>query len=170
MRAVLQDVAGRSNWANRRQLPANTALGVAFHFSHQGYFAEIAQVRVENQAVTVERVWVTGDIGRHVINPQNARQQVQGSVIEGLSHMMNWEITIDRGRAVQGNFNVYQPVRMSQAPTDVDVNFISGDAAPTGLGEPALPPVIPAVCNAIFEITGTRIRSLPLSQHGFRWA
>jgi isoquinoline 1-oxidoreductase beta subunit len=169
VRGVLEAVRDMSGWANRSSLPKGTGMGVAFHYSHRGYFAEVVQTTVRKDGeVKVDKVWVAGDIGSTIINPSNAENQAQGCVIDGLSEAFGQEITIRDGRTVQANYNNHPMLRMSEAP-QIEVRWVKSNNAPTGLGEPALPPVVPALVSAIHAATGKRVRTLPLSKHDLSW-
>ena len=161
---VIRLAAERAGWG--RPLPPGRGLGLAFYFSHAGHFAEVADVSVdENRRLTVHRVTVAGDVGP-IVNLSGAENQCEGSVMDGLSTMLGQEITMENGRVQESNFHQYPLMRINNAPV-VDVHFVDSDFPPTGLGEPALPPLAPAVCNAIHAATGHRVRTLPLSRDGY---
>jgi isoquinoline 1-oxidoreductase beta subunit len=170
MKAVLHALADKSGWGKRRFARGQGA-GIAFHFSHRGYIGEVAEVTVSREGkLTVDRVVVVSDIGAQIVNLSGAENQVQGAVVDGLSTLMYPELNIDKGRVVQSNFHEYALLRMPDTPPKIEVHFLKTDYPVTGLGEPALPPLAPAVCNAIFAATGKRVRQLPLSKTDLRWS
>ncbi|MGI9328495.1 MAG: molybdopterin cofactor-binding domain-containing protein [Pseudomonadales bacterium] len=161
---VIKLAAAKAGWG--KTLPKGTGLGLAFYFCHAAHIAEVAQVSVDaDRSYKVENVTVAVDVGP-VINMSGAINQVQGSIVDGLSTMAMQQITMNNGVVQQDNFDRYPVMRIASTP-NIDVHFIQSDNGPTGLGEPALPPLAPAVTNAIFAATGERIRSMPLSEQGF---
>jgi len=170
MRKVLAVAAEQAGWG-RKTFPRGQGQGIAFHFSHRGYVAQVAEVTVSRDGkLKVDRVVVATDIGAQIVNLSGAENQVEGSVIDGLSTMMYPALDIDKGRIVQSNFHDYQLLRMPDTPTKIEMHFVKSEYPVTGLGEPALPPLAPAVCNAIFAATGKRVRELPLSKVDLSWS
>ena len=170
MKGVLQLVAGKVQ-LGQACVAEGHGDGLAFHFSHMGYFAEVAEVRADaGNKLKVNKVWVAADVGSTIINPSAAENIIQGGIIDGLSELMGQEITVDQGKVVQTNYHQHTMVRLTQAPPEIEIHYLKSDNPPTGLGEPAMPPVLPAVTNAIFTATGKRVRSIPLSKSGYSWA
>ena len=164
---VVKLAAKEAGWG--RELPDGHGLGVAFYYSHAGHIAEVAEVSVsDRKQVNVHKVTVAADVGP-IINLSGAENQMQGSVVDGLSTMTGLSVTFENGRVQQSNFDRYPMLKMPSTP-EVAVHFVDSDYPPTGLGEPALPPLAPAVCNAIFAACGHRIRTLPISEEGFSLA
>ena len=164
---VVKLAAKEAGWG--RQMPDGRGLGIAFYYSHAGHIAEVAEVSVDgDKRVEVHKVTVAADVGP-IVNLSGAENQMQGSVVDGLSTMTGLSVTFENGRVEQSNFDRYPMLRMPSTP-DVAVHFVDSDYPPTGLGEPALPPLAPAVCNAIFAACGHRIRTLPISEEGFSLA
>ena len=162
-RKVIEEVVKLSGWDGKRPAaPVGKGRGFAFYFSHMGYFAEVVDVSAPQDArLWIDKIWVVGDVGSHIINPVNALHQAQGSAIDGLSQaMIGQRIDQVDGAIVQENFDTFPLMRMDSIPRDIEVKFITTPFPPTGMGEPALPPVIPALTNAIYVATGRRIRSL----------
>lgn len=168
MAGVVKLAAETSDWG--KPMPRGSGRGIAFHFSHLGYVAIVAEVTVSPEGqLRVDRVVVAADVGRQIINPSGAENQSEGSVVDGISTCLRQQITIQNGRVQQSNFHDVALIRINEAPPKIDVHFLITDNPPTGLGEPVIPPVPPALTNAIFAATGKRIRSLPLSLHDLSW-
>lgn len=164
-RGVIEKVVEMSGWNKRRKAkgtgPNGTGWGLGFYYSHAGYFAEVVEVKVIGEEIAVPRVWAAGDVGRQIVHPADALNQVKGSIIDGLGQALGQAMTFTDGKADQSNFHDHPVARHTLAP-QIAVEFVLSDNNPTGLGEPALPPVIPALTNALFEATGKRVRSLPI--------
>ena len=158
MRNVLTLVAEKAGWS--KPPAAGRHRGIACFGCFSTYAANVVEISMENNEPRVHRVVSVVDCGR-VINPNILEQQIQGAVIFGLTNALRAQITIDKGRVVQGNFDDYQPIRMNEAPK-VEAYFVPSTEPPTGVGEPPVPPLPPALCNAIYAATKKRVRALPI--------
>src|SRR5580700_9046524 len=158
MRGVLQLAAEKAGWG--KPLPAGHYQGIACFGCFSTYMAEVVEITMENDQPHVHRVVVAMDCGQ-VVNPNILEQQIKGGVTYALTNALRAQITIEKGRVVQGNFDDYAPIRMSEAPL-VETYSVPSTETPTGAGEPPVPPLAPALCNAIFAATRKRIRALPI--------
>ena len=165
---VLDTLTQKAPWG--KPLPQGSAQGVAIFESYGSVMGQIAEVSVSKKGeVRVEHVVCAVDCG-HVVNPRTIEEQMESGVVYGLTALLYGQISIEKGRVAEGNFDTYQMLRLNAMP-EVETHLaLSGGDKWGGIGEPSVPTIIPAVCNAIFKITGKRIRSLPLSKHDLSWA
>ncbi len=157
LRGVLESAAQKSGWG--KPLPKGRGRGIASYYSFGSYFGEVAEVTVNGSNFKIDRIVVAVDCGQ-IVNPESVRSQAEGAIIYGLSAALKNEITIKHGAVEQTNFDGYDPIRINEAPP-IEVYLTQSKEAPGGMGEPALPPIAPAVANAIFAASGQRLRKLP---------
>ena len=165
---VLDTAVGMTTWKAQPwqdEKGVKHALGVALHESFGSIVAQVAEVTLNDGDIKVTRVWCAVDCG-FAVNPAIVKMQMESGIAFGLSAALGEEITLEKGRVIQTNFDSYPILRPDQMP-DVEVEIINSGEALGGIGEPGTPPIAPAVCNALFLLSGQRIRSLPLSQYTF---
>jgi isoquinoline 1-oxidoreductase beta subunit len=164
LRRVIELAAERSGWAKRKPSKGR-ALGIAAHYSFLTYVAAVVEVEVDGQGrIRIPRVDVALDAGR-VINPDRVKAQFEGASVFGAGIALMNEITAAKGEIQQSNFHDYRVARINEAPLITNVHIVASEAPPAGVGEPGVPVMAPAICNAIFAATGKRIRELPLRKH-----
>jgi isoquinoline 1-oxidoreductase beta subunit len=158
MRGVLELAAEKAGWG--KPLPTGRYRGLACFACFSSYAAEVVEISMRNNEPRVERVVAALDCGR-VVNPNILEQQIQGGVIYALTNALRAQITIEGGRVVEGNFDQYPPIRMNDAPR-IEAHFVESSEPPSGAGEPPVPPLAPALANALYAATHKRVRRLPL--------
>jgi isoquinoline 1-oxidoreductase beta subunit len=163
---VLKIAATKAGWG--KPLPAGRSRGIALMEGYDTYMAQVAEISVKDNEITVHKMWVATDLGR-MVNPDTVRAQIESSIAFGLSSTLGAEITLDKGRVQQTNFHDYPVIRMSQMP-QIDVTLVESTEKPGGIGEPATALVGPAVANALFAATGKRVRKIPLSADNIKSA
>jgi len=163
LRRVIETATQQADWG--RTLPKGQGLGLAAHYSFLTYIAVVVEVMIDKEGkLSIPRVDLAVDCGPQV-NPERIRSQIEGACIMGISLAMSGEISFKDGAVMQDNFHAYPVTRMDEAPREIRVHLLPADSFDSpigGIGEPAVPPIAPALCNAIFAATGKRIRSLPI--------
>ena len=166
LRRVAELAAAKANWGKKKS-GNGWGMGMAVHRSFLTYVATVVEAEVDGSgAVRIPHVYTVVDAGI-VANPEMARSQFEGAAVFGTSIARTGEITATNGVIDQSNFHNYPVARMNDAPVHVDVQIVQSTAPPAGVGEPGVPPMVPALCNAIYAATGKRVRELPLTRNGF---
>jgi len=166
LRRVAEIAAEKANWGKMKP-GKGSGMGIAVHRSFFSYVASVVEVEVDDAGVVrIPRVYTAVDAGI-VANPEMVRSQFEGAAVFGTSIARTGEIAATGGAVDQSNFYDYQVARMNDAPRHVDVHIVESTAPPAGVGEPGVPPMAPAICNAIYAATGKRVRELPLTRNGF---
>ncbi|HEU4409959.1 MAG TPA: molybdopterin cofactor-binding domain-containing protein [Polyangiaceae bacterium] len=160
LKAVLKTAAEKAGWG--KALPPGRGAGIACGIDHLSYAAQVVEVSTAGGALRVDRVVCAVDCGR-VLNPNGARAQIEGGIVQALSAALKEKISVNGGRVEQSNFDDYPVARINEAPAVIEVHFVNTDLRPSGLGEPSVPPLAPALANAIYRATGKRHRSLPIA-------
>ncbi|WP_456458817.1 molybdopterin cofactor-binding domain-containing protein [Reichenbachiella sp.] len=158
---VLKLVREKSNWG---QATPGISRGVSAYYCHNSYVAQVVDIKMEGNLPKIQKVWCAIDCGI-VVNPEGARNQVEGGIIDGIGHAMYSQMTFTDGKPDQSNFNKYKLMRHQDAPQEIEIFFVQNGIDPTGLGEPSLPPVAAALANAIYAATGKRVRQQPFVEN-----
>jgi isoquinoline 1-oxidoreductase beta subunit len=159
---VLKLVKEKANWG--KDTPG-VFRGVSAYYCHNSYVAQVVDLIMQNGTPRVKKVWCAVDCGI-LVNPEGARNQIEGGIIDGIGHAMYSAITFKQGQPEQQNFNQYRLIRSSEAPLEIETFFVENGIDPTGLGEPSLPPIIGALANALYKATGNRYYDQPFGQPG----
>ena len=156
---VLRLAAEKSGWGS--PLPEGRGRGIAGHFTFGSYTASVIEVTVVNNKLRIDRVVGAVDCG-FAVNPNHVIAQMEGGAIDGISTALRLAITLRDGRVEQSNFDNYTLARIADAPRQVETHIVPSEITPSGMGEPPISPIAPALCNAIFAACGKRIRELPI--------
>ena len=159
MRGVIETVAQKSGWG--KELPEGQGMGICSHRSFLTYVACVVKVKVDGNSISIPELHYAVDCGV-VVNEDRVKAQFEGGAVYALSGALKSSISFKNGQTVENNFHNYQLARMPDAPGKIFVHLVPSDEKPTGVGEPPVPPVAPALCNAIFAATGKRVRELPI--------